>query len=393
MDPPVTWASVLGAAAAAASNNNMLMEELSPSFTRLERELVGWFASEIGLGSCAGGTLTAGGSLANLLALAVARDDYLRQTPASGSRSRFGITSRLTIVTSRDAHSSIAEAARLLGLDPDAGVISVEPDSRGRLLAPRVERALRDAEQAGRTCFCLVATAGTTVLGAIDPLDELGALARSRSMWFHVDAAHAGALCVSLSRKALLSGIGAADSVTVNPHKWLYVSKICALALFGDAGRWRDALPAHVPYTLPGQDETAVSGGQIEGSRHADVLKLRLSLLQMGRAGYERLFEHGFQLARCVEQGVRQRPFLELAAPVATNVVVFRVCGDDHEQRDELTETLCHRLRERADMVLSLPGYRDQRWMRAVMLSPFTRRSTIDALFSAIDDFAAEEGL
>lgn len=389
MDPPPTWASVLGSASGALLNNNLLMPEMSPSFTPLEGQVARAFATEMGLGPESSGTFTAGGSLANLLALAVARNERLPPAAAQGI-DRGAELSRLTIVVSDDAHVSLARAAMLLGLDPVRGVLRVAPDANGRLDPADVERAIGEAEAAGQRPFALVATAGTTVLGAVDPLAALAELAASRELWFHVDAAYGGALVFSRRRRSLLDGIAAADSVTVNPQKWLCVAKVCALALFADGERWRRAMAGELPYAMPEETTSASGAAQVEGTRQADVVKLWLSMRQMGRRGIEELVEHGFRLTRRFEAEVRSRPYLRLAAEPRTNIVVFGWSRADGTSAEGPTVALQRRLLEKADVFLSLPRHRGRRWLRAVLLNPFADDATIDRLFDAIDAFADE---
>lgn len=390
MDPPPTWASVLAAGAAALLNNNLLSREMSPSFTGLEKEVLAGLARELGLGPGAAGTFTAGGSVANLLALAVARNIRLRRLREAGGH-RYDALSRMTVVTSADAHASVRRAAGILGLDPDEGVLEVAAAGSGTLDPAATRRAVEAAEGRGRLCFALVATAGTTVLGAIDPLAALGGLARERGMWFHVDAAFAGTLALTRARRGLVEGLGKADSVTFNPQKWLYVAKVCAVVLFRDRDLWLRGSTGPLPYTLPGEDSHA-AGLRIEGTRHADVLKLRLALLQLGRTGVERLVERSFSLAELVEGEVRRRPYLELAAPRQTSIVVFR-CAAHPGTGTDATSRLHRWLLERANVFLSLPLHRGDRWLRTVLINPATDAETVKRVFSEADAFARAEGL
>lgn len=393
MDPAPTWGSVLGAAAAALLNNNMLMPELSPSLTELETRMTAAFAREFGLGPHARGTFTAGGSLGNLLALTVARNRRLARSTSEGT-SRGDALSSLSVVASSDAHTSIHRAAMILGLDTAAGVLEVAPGPDGALDPTQVLAQMRSARTRGRDCFAVVATAGTTVLGAIDPLESLAAVARKHDAWYHVDAAYAGALVLSDKRRRMLDGIGEADSVVVNPQKWLYVAKVCALALFRDGQTWADGMGGSLPYAKPGSVDEPAPVAQIEGTRHADVLKLYLGLRQIGRRGYEDVFEHSFQLARQLEAEIGRRDFLELAAPAVTNIVVFRCrTNASHPATPTRTEKLHRRLAENANVQLSLPSYRGDRWLRAVVLNPFVTTDTLGRLFAEIDAFAVDERL
>ena len=167
------------------------------------------------------------------------------------------------------------------------------------------------------------------------------------------------------------------------------VRGVPTMVLFADANRWRRAMKGDIPYGA-GEDGTSVpSDTRVEGTRPADVLKLRLALLQVGRAGYVELIERSFDLAGAVEREVRRRPFLELAAPPGTNIVVFRC----RTGGDDATIDLADRLLDECGIFLSLPRYSGRRWLRAVMLNPFTDERTVDRLFRAVDVFAGERGL
>lgn len=389
MDPPPTAASVLGSASAALLNNNLLARELSPSFTTIERKLTAAMSEALGLGPGSGGVLTSGGTTANLLALLAARETALDRIAADG-QDRAAALPRLFVATSADAHVSIPKAARVLGIHPEAGVLAVEPAADGRLAPDRTAAAIRGAEEEGRRCFALVATAGTTVLGAIDPLDALADVASDAGAWYHVDAAYGGPLALSPSRRDLLEGIERADSVTVNPHKWLYVARACAMALFRDTAAGRRATGGEdLPYA-PSESDGPPPVEGIEGTRPADALKLRLSLLAMGRSGFEALVERSFALAARIESEVLRRSFLTLAAPRGTNLVVFRFGFRDAP--DGPTIELRDRLEERADVFVSLPRFRGRRWIRTVTLNPALEESTIERVFAVADALATERG-
>jgi glutamate/tyrosine decarboxylase-like PLP-dependent enzyme len=382
MDSLPTTASVVGDAVAAALNNNMLSVELSPVLSRLEADVVSEFADRFGLGPDAGGLLVSGGSLANLQALAVARNRAL----GGVTDGVVGTEGRPVLFASDVAHTSLRTAAMVLGLGTDA-VVAVETDADSRMRAGALRTAIERAFQRGDRPFCVVGTAGTTTTGNVDPLDDIAAVAAASDLWFHVDAAYGGALVFSAAERSRLDGVERADSVTFNPQKWLYVAKTCSMALFRDASVLDSQFRVGAPYMR--RDERLWNRGEVgvQGTRHADVLKLWLSLQHVGERGYEGLIDESYRLTDHFVSRVREREWLELASDPELNLICFRVAPDgvDESAYDELNGTAQRSLLREADVFLSLPTYRGSRWLRAVLLNPYTDEAVIDRLFDHLD--------
>ncbi|WP_396613120.1 pyridoxal phosphate-dependent decarboxylase family protein [Haloferax sp. S1W] len=388
MDTTPTTVSVLGDLVTSAVNNNMLSVEMSPVFSELEAQVTRTIATEFGLGADAGGVLTSGGSLANIHALAVARNKAF-DVQQEGLT---GFDREPVIFASEVSHTSLQKAAMLLGLGTDA-IVAVETDENSRLDPVALERAITRAEGEGRAPFCVVATAGTTTTGNIDPLPEIRDVAREHGLWFHVDAAYGGALVFSENERGRLRGIEAADSITFNPQKWCYVAKTCAMSLFADRADLQQHFRIGAPYmrgddVLPNLGEVSV-----QGTRRADVLKLWLTFQHLGRTGLEQLIDESYRLGNRLRDRVADNDALELATEPETNIVCFRVVPEwcPQGERDELNSRVQQQLHREYDVFVSLPTYRDSRWLRVVPLNPFTNEATIDRLLDSVEDVLEAE--
>ena len=388
MDTMPTTVSVLGDLVASAVNNNMLSVELSPVFSELEVQVTERIADEFGLGSDAGGVLASGGSLANLHALSVARNRAFDVHEGGLA----GMDQSPVLFASEVAHTSLQKAAMLLGLGVDA-VVPVETDNDSRMDPAALEGAIERAEENGHAPFCVVATAGTTTTGNVDPLPAIRDVADDHDLWFHVDAAYGGALVFSDAEGDRLDGIEAADSVTFNPQKWCYVAKTCAMALFADADVLQEEFRIGAPY-MRGDDAIPNLGEvSVQGTRRAEILKLWLTLQHLGRDGLEQLIDESYRLTATVRDRVLEHDALELASEPEMNIVCFRAAPEwcPPAERDDLNSRLQQVLLSEHDIFVSLPTYRDSRWLRVVLLNPFTGTETIGRLFDGIDAFLNAE--
>jgi len=384
MDPIPATASVLGDLVAAAANNNMLSREMSPTFSQLEEQLCGAIARRFGLGEKSGGVMASGGSLATLHALAVARNAHFPGAAEEGIAPH-----RPVVLASEAAHTSIQKAAMLLGLGTEA-VMSVPTDDRMRMDPAVLARRIKEAQREGAEPFTIVATAGTTTTGNIDPLPVIADVAAEHGLWLHVDAAYGGALVFSDTHRHRLDGIERADSITFNPQKWAYVAKTCAMALFRDMEQMSTVFRVGAPYMTARE---AVNLGEIsvQGTRHADVVKLWLTLRHLGRRGMEQLIDESYRLTERFVRAMDERSFLERASRPEMNIVCFRGVPERRfpEEVDAWNADLQRDLLRGADVFLSLPRFRGRNWLRAVLLNPFTETAHVDALFGRIDAFAA----
>ncbi|MBC2876462.1 MULTISPECIES: pyridoxal-dependent decarboxylase [Streptomyces] len=288
--------------------------------TQLELTTLDWLKALLGLPEEAGGLFVSGGSVANLTALAVARDHHL-----SDDRSR------ARLYCSTQAHPSVARAAHLLGLT--RGHLSVVPADRALRLDPaEVARRVTGDRGAGLRPFAVVATLGTTGTGAVDPLDDLADLCEREGLWLHVDGAHGAAAAATARGHGLRTGLRRADSLTVDPHKWLFQPYEigCVLlrrpellrATFDLARHTLDS--GYLAPTFPRGDEVNLSDHGPQQSRGLRALKLWLSLKTFGAGAFRQAIEHGMDLAEHAAALITDRPELTLVTPASLAVLTFR---------------------------------------------------------------------
>jgi L-2,4-diaminobutyrate decarboxylase len=344
---PVVIPALVGEAILSAVNSSMDTWDQSAGATMIERRLIDWTAERLQLGQNADGIFTSGGSQSNFQALLIARNHAaagLRlgagntgNTKAAGNTGNAGtggnpalrlpaLLEKLRIFTSEDSHFSIRKSASMLGLGYDA-VVSVPCDTHHRMDPAALASALAQAHEAGLVPMAVVATAGTTDFGAVDPLAELAALARAYGAWFHIDAAYGGGLMVSGRYRQLLDGTGLADSVTVDFHKTFF-QPVSSSALLLREASMLSHVTYHADYLNPESAARAEIPNQVDKSiqttRRFDALKLWLTLRIMGADAIGALFDEAIDLATRVGEVLAEDPDFELAAQPQLSTLVFR---------------------------------------------------------------------
>ncbi len=386
MDPLPSTGSVAASLITAAVNNNLLSREMSPVFSDLEQRLLKELAGLFGLPATAGGLMQSGGTLCNLQALTVARNAHFDVH----SRGLFGLQKQPVLFASEHCHSSIQKSAMILGLGT-AAVISIKTDARGKMCPEALLHAIELAHKNQQQPFAVVATAGTTVTGNIDPLPEVAEICRRFGLWLHVDASFGGAMIFSPTQRQRLSGIELADSVTFNPQKWCYVTKVCALVLFRDEQVLNRSFRIAAPYMSLNEAYGHVNLGEwgIQGTRPPDIAKWWLTLLQLGQTGLAELVDHSVELAQQFLVQIQQRDFLELATLPEMNILCFRDLRNGHDEISlaKQNTALQKHLMQAAETFVSLPHFRESRWLKAVLLNPFTTSTDLQEIFVAIDQF------
>jgi len=302
----------------ASMNRHVGVWSVSPGLVEMEHVVVRWFAKLIGLPAHAGGVLTSGGSLANFSAVLTARTARLPEDFLSG-----------TIYVSEQAHHSLDKAARMAGF-PAKNVRRVPTGADFRIDLDALRALIAADRRAGLSPFLLVGTAGTTNSGAVDDLAGLAALASEEQLWLHVDAAYGGCFVLTARGRALLTGIENADSVTIDPHKGLFLSYGTGCLLVRDLELLRRAHDAHDDY-MPGRAEAHLNPCDLspELSRNQRGLRVWLPLKMHGIGAFGSALDEKLDLARFAADELMGMRGIELVAKPQLSTVVFRLVGSD----------------------------------------------------------------
>ncbi|MDT5158622.1 MAG: aromatic-L-amino-acid/L-tryptophan decarboxylase [Acidobacteriota bacterium] len=450
---PASPVGVFASLLAAALNTNVTSWRSAPAPTEVERTVVGWLAELIGYtsearGDSCGGLLTSGGSMANLNALFVAHRTHARRAAefqqaggaefdetggvesdkTSGAESggmgaaagfvvhdpsRAGLWNAgapMTVYASDQVHLSIPKAVDILGLGREQ--VRVVPSDEAfrmdvRLLRERIEAD----ERAGLRPFCIVASAGTVSTGAVDPLGDVAKVARERSLWFHVDGAY-GALAASVeSKRPLFEGLAEADSVSLDPHKWLYAPLGAGCLLFREPGHARAAFAGteegYIKVFERQEDEAfAFWNYGTELSRPFRALKVWAMLSYYGSRRVVAAIAEDCALAEVMAERVRTAEDFELLAPVALGICCFRYVSkdarreleeadEDERERinvrlDKLNVRVMNRVQRGGDAYVSNAILRGRFALRASITNFRTTRRDLDITLDAVRRAARE---
>jgi len=366
-----TWPGVLGDLVASACNLEASSWVQAAGPSQVELVVLGWFKQWIGYPEQAAGVLVSGGSAANVTALACAREALLG-----------AMSEQVVAYLSDQAHSSIARAARVLGFRPNQ--VRVLPVDDGYRLRPEALAAAMAADlRAGRRPMFVAANAGATSTGAIDPLPELAALCRERGVWFHVDAAYGGFAALTERGRRWLAGMELADSVTLDPHKWLYQPFECGCLLVREGQRLREAFriqPACLKDTEAAELEVNFSDLSVQLSRTSRALKLWMSLRYFGIDAFRAAIDRSIDLALFTQARIEASAQLELLTPAKLGVVCFRRCpeGMDEDRLERLNQQLAERLATSGQGLVSSTRLRGRFALRMCVLNHTSRAQDVE---------------
>jgi len=372
LDPPPLSASIVGELICSGLNNNLLAEELSPSLSSLERNLFKWFCKKLGLGNLSGGVAASGGSLSNLMALVMARNIAGLESDPNA-----------IFFASDDCHVSFTKAARIMGLKEDS-FQKIPTDEKGVLDISCLSSRLKKIKAEEKKCFAVVATLGTTVRGAIDPVSEIAKLCQKEKIWLHVDGAIGGVYGLSKITSEIAKGLGSADSITINPQKLLGIAKTSSLLLVGNQNHLSSTFSTGLPYAEP-VSGNEFHGGElgIQGTRSAESLKLWIGLRQLGEKGIEKILSDSIKRRTYLESMIDSSKYKTISGPLhllaltPTNYSASQASDWSIKTRNSLLKN---------KFMLSRPFYEDRYYLKVVLGNPNTKFDDLKLLANLIND-------
>ena len=393
-------ATAIGAYAdliASALNANITCWRSGPAGTEIEQLVVKWLGSLIRYDDNAKGLLTSGGSMANTIAMLIASRH--KGGVEAARKGLWNAGPPMTIYASTEVHMSIPKAADILGFGRDQ-VRVVACDERQRMRVDELRTQINTDRSNGLRPFCVVASAGTTNTGAVDPLVEIAAVAREFDLWFHVDGAY-GAPGVLDQRKAqLFAGIERADSVSLDPHKWLFVPVDAGCLLF------RDPVAAATAFSTEDADYIKVHGLTedaafaywdygVELSRRFRALKVWLTLGYYGARRIAEVVSENNSLAAYLGELVSQADDFELLAPPELSICCFRYVlprGANESELDQLNERIMAAVQKSGRAYLSNATVNGKFALRACITNFRTTRADIEQTLTVVRDVANQLG-
>ncbi len=391
---PVVIPALVAEVLVSSVNSSLDTWDQSGGGTLIERRLIDWTAERIGLGDEADGVFTSGGTQSNLQALLVARSRAYLAGDADLSEPLAQTASRFRVFASSDSHFSVQKSANILGLGLDA-VVTIPTDDRRRMDPQALDRAVWDTRAGGLIPMAVVATAGTTDFGSIDPLGPVSDICAEHGIWMHVDAAYGGGLLVSTRRRQLLTGIERADSVTVDFHKTFFQPVSSSAVLFRD----KDAL-RHVTYhadylnprssALPNQVDKSM-----QTTRRFDALKLWMTLRTMGADAIGDYVDAVIDLAAIGHELMRDDPHIEVvtAPTLSTLVFRFRPDGMSEDVADEVNPAIRRAVAGSGSAVIAGTRTGGRAWLKLTMLNPGATTDDLVAVIALVRELGHQLSL
>ena len=385
--PIGVWADALSA----LLNQNAGAWRNGPTSAMIEARVIRWLCDLLEYGPQSFGTLASGGSEANLLALKCARDRI-------GNIKNAGVRAAdrdLVVYASEQCHYSIDKSVDLLGLGRES-LRKIPTDERFHIRLDALREQIARDRAAGRLPCCVVGVAGTTSTGVIDPLAELAAIARENELWYHVDAAYGGPLAFSSQHKDKLRGVALADSITFDPHKWMFVPFSCGATLVREGGRvLRDSFDMSPEYLSEDRGGADVEFdffryGQM-GTRRFNSLKLWMAIKFMGARGYAQTVERQIGLTNYLAAKLDELPGFKRLGEVETAVCCFRYLPDsisqlDGAEQDRVQQTIQQTIERGGEAWLTTTVLHGRRALRVNINSFLTEQRHVDVLIKELQN-------
>jgi aromatic-L-amino-acid/L-tryptophan decarboxylase len=392
---PRFWGWVIGTGTASGALAEMLAATMNSNIgggesgpIRVEMQVVDWCKDMLGYPRESSGLLVSGGSVANMVGLAVARNARAENDVAEGGL--HAAPRPMALYASTETHNSVKKAVSLIGLGRQA-LRQIPVDQDLRIDVQALERAIATDRAAGIHPFCVVGNAGTVNTGAIDPLERLADVCRAQGLWYHVDGAFGALAAISEGLRPLVRGMERADSLAFDLHKWMYMPYEAGCVLVRDPERHRATFTAAADYLVHTERGTASNpvwfneyGMQL--SRGFRALKVWMSLKEHGVRRYARLIEQNVRQARALAERIDATPELERCAPVPLNIVCFRYRGSstDPVELDRINQEILFQLQESGVAVPSSTRIDGRLALRVAIVNHRSRTEDFELLVNEV---------
>jgi aromatic-L-amino-acid decarboxylase len=352
----------------------------------IELVTIDWLRQLCGLPGSAGGLFVSGGSVANLTALATARHVRLRDNVQDA-----------VVYCSDQTHSSIDRGLRLMGFDPSQ-ICKLSSGITFHLALSDLQRAVAEDRAAGKTPFCVIANAGTVNSGAVDPLPELADFCRQESLWLHADGAYGAAAVLCDKGRALLEGLALVDSLSLDPHKWLFQPYEIGCVLVRESHWLQETfhiMPEYLKDIVKGEEEINYCDYGIQLTRGFRALKLWMSLKVFGLAAFRQAVARGFTLAELAEDILGKSAHWEIVTPAQMGIVTFRFVPEGQIRTlveiDAINQRIVDQMIADGFAMVSTTSLRGRIVLRLCTINPRTSENDIRETIQRLERFA--EGL
>ncbi len=366
--------AILGELLAAVLNNSMYTYKVGGPQVCIEKEIIQQISALVGYGEGSGGTFPTGGSMANFMGLLMARDHF-----APDVRHK-GIQQTLIAYTSTESHYSMAKNASFAGIGRD-NVRYIAADAEGKMRVDALEKQIKADLANGLSPFFVNATAGTTVLGSYDPIQDVADICKQYSLWLHVDGALGSAVMFSQKYKHLLAGLDQADSFSFNAHKMLGVPLSCSMIFARDKQNLYQSFSNDADYLYQGHsDDYNLGKMSLQCGRRNDALKFWTLWKSVGTKGLAEIVDYQFQLSALAHQYIENNPDYTVYSKSSSVTVCFNYKAFDPKQ-------LCTDLYEQREIMVGYGSQGDTTFIRSVAVNTSNSADDILAFFKVLEDF------
>ncbi|MBD3866936.1 MAG: amino acid decarboxylase [Acidobacteria bacterium] len=367
---------ILGEWLAAGLNSNVMFWRNAPASTEVEERTVEWLRSMLGLPALFDGMLTDTASISSLLSITVARHAVPGLDARQSGLAAGKLPGRLRLYQSTEAHMTIDKAAIVTGVGLD-GIRRIPADAEYRMRPELLEAAIAEDRENGWIPFCVVGTLGTTSSTSVDPADRLADICEREKLWLHLDAAYAGTAALAEEFRHHFKGWERANSIVVNPHKWMFTPFDASLLLFRDRDQFRDTfslVPEYIKTPDTGEVHNFNEYG-VQLGRRFRALKLWMMIRYFGSDGMAARVRHHVEMAREMRSWIEAEPDWEMLAPTPFATLCFRYAPKDVDDLDSLNEAIMAKVNKSGDIFLSHTKLNDRYTIRVSIGNP---RQTMD---------------